>query len=45
MEQGLPSVISVSRDATIETVEGASNLDGGVPFEPLTGGALAAHSK
>jgi len=45
MEQGLPSIISVSQDANIETVEGASNLDGAIPFEPLTGGALAAHSK
>jgi len=45
MEQCRPSELSVSRTGDIRTLKSLSDLDGAIPFDPLTGGALSAHSR
>jgi len=45
MEQCCPSEVTVSRRADIATVQSATSLGGTIPYDPVTGGSLGAHSK
>ena len=45
MEQCRPSELEISQTGDIRTVKALSDLDGAIPFDPITGGALSAHSR
>jgi carotenoid cleavage dioxygenase-like enzyme len=45
MEQSRPSELSLSRGGALRTLAASSDLDGAVPFAPVTGGSLSAHSR
>lgn len=45
MEQCLPSELEVTRGGCVRTIANKCTLDGSIPPDPVTGGALAAHSK
>ena len=45
MEQSRPSELSLSRGGALRTLAASSDLGGAVPFAPVTGGSLSAHSR
>jgi carotenoid cleavage dioxygenase-like enzyme len=45
MEQCRPSEVRVSKTGELRTIKALSDLNGSIPFDPLTGGALGAHSR
>jgi|SaaInl85LU_5_DNA_1037374.scaffolds.fasta_scaffold193758_1 hypothetical protein len=45
MEQALPSEIAISKKGKVRTVSGGTDLGGSIPYDPLTGGSLGAHTK
>lgn len=45
MEQCPPAEIAIGRDGRISTVQANCNLDGAIPFAPITGGSLSAHGR
>ena len=45
MEQCRPSEVAVSPTGEIRTIKALSDLDGAIPFDMITGGALSAHSR
>lgn len=45
MEQARPSELALTRDGDVRTVASATDLDGTVPDDPVTGGALGAHGR
>jgi carotenoid cleavage dioxygenase-like enzyme len=45
MEQCRPSELSVSQSGEIRTLKALSDLDGAIPSDLVTGGALGAHSR